>query len=254
MDKEKTGEYIRNLRKKKGWTQMQLAEQLHISDKAVSKWERGISFPDIELMEELAQVFQVDVADIIRGEEAGRAEHTVNELVKDTIDIAKREKKRQIRKYRWVLIYVRETDANGKNPGKVYRLAQDDAIPVTLPDGSAGSFKDIKEGQHIQIWYLGHRVLWKNAWIPGVEEVEITKDVWSPSDRVCVRATLQIQDSYGQIVGISNVEICGSLATGVSKMKASTPKICADGSYATVEVTYKYKGKNYHEIGTFYPN
>ena len=73
---------------------MQLAEQLHISDKAVSKWERGISFPDIELMEELAQVFQVDVADIIRGEEAGRAEHTVNELVKDTIDIAKREKKK----------------------------------------------------------------------------------------------------------------------------------------------------------------
>lgn len=76
----------------------------------------------------------------------------------------------------------------------------------------------------------------------------ITKDVWSPSDRVCVRATLQIQDSYSQIVGISNVEICGSLATGVSNMKASTPKICADGSYATVEVTYKYKGKNYHEI------
>lgn len=82
----------------------------------------------------------------------------------------------------------------------------------------------------------------------------ITKDVWSPSDRVCVRVTLQIQDSYSQIVGISNVEICGSLATGVSNMKASTPKICADGSYATVEVTYKYKGKNYHEICTFYPN
>ena len=185
MDKEKTGEYIRALRKNKGWTQMQLAEQLHISDKAVSKWERGISFPDIELMEELAQVFQVDVADIIRGEEAGRAEHTVNELVKDTIDIAKREKKRQIRKYRWVLcilfvlfgvligysveniqknyileyhlcmnavveskgevIYVRETDANGKNPGKVYRLAQDDAkkgyvldgFPRTIPQAEA---------------------------------------------------------------------------------------------------------------------
>ena len=52
----------------------------------------------------------------------------------------------------------------------------------------------------------------------------ITKDVWSPSDRVCVRATLQIQDSYSQIVGISNVEICGSLATGVSNMKANTFK------------------------------
>ena len=43
MDKDKTGEYIRTLRKKKGWTKMQLAEQLHISDKAVSKWERGVS-------------------------------------------------------------------------------------------------------------------------------------------------------------------------------------------------------------------
>ena len=38
-------------------------------------------------------------------------------------------------------------------------------------------------------------------------------------------------------------------------MKASTPKIiCADGSYATVEATYKYKRQNYHEICTFYPN
>ena len=70
----------------------------------------------------------------------------------------------------------------------------------------------------------------------------ITIDVWSSSDRVCVRATLQIQDSYSQIVGISNVEICGSLATGVSNMKASTPKICADGSYATVEVTFFFFG------------
>lgn len=49
MDKEKTGEYIRNLRKKKGWTQMQLAEQLHISDKAVSKWERGTEYPNGKL-------------------------------------------------------------------------------------------------------------------------------------------------------------------------------------------------------------
>ena len=52
-----------------------------------------------------------------------------------------------------------------------------EVIYVRETDGSDGSFKDIKEGQHIQIWYLGHRVLWKNAWIPGVEKVEITKEV-----------------------------------------------------------------------------
>ncbi len=43
MDHEKTGRLIQKLRREKGLTQLQLAQTLHVSDKAVSKWERGVS-------------------------------------------------------------------------------------------------------------------------------------------------------------------------------------------------------------------
>ena len=46
MDNQKFGQFIQSLRKEKGWTQLELAEKLHVTDKAVSKWERGAGFPE----------------------------------------------------------------------------------------------------------------------------------------------------------------------------------------------------------------
>ncbi|WP_295209879.1 helix-turn-helix transcriptional regulator [Ruminococcus sp.] len=54
MDYKKIGELICQLRKEKGLTQLQLAEKLHVSDKAVSKWERGIGCPDVSILNALA--------------------------------------------------------------------------------------------------------------------------------------------------------------------------------------------------------
>ena len=51
MNAEKTGEFIRNLRKEKNITQQELAEMLNVSDKAVSRWETGRGFPDIGNLE-----------------------------------------------------------------------------------------------------------------------------------------------------------------------------------------------------------
>lgn len=68
MDNRKFGEFIYSLRKQKGWTQTELAERLNVTDKAVSKWERGVSFPDISLVEPLAEVFDVSALEILRGE------------------------------------------------------------------------------------------------------------------------------------------------------------------------------------------
>ena len=50
MDQIKTGKFIADERKKKGYTQRQLAERLEISDKTISKWERGNGFPEISLL------------------------------------------------------------------------------------------------------------------------------------------------------------------------------------------------------------
>jgi len=59
------GSYIRSLRERNHMTQLQLAERLNVTDKAVSKWERDLSFPDIALFPKLAAALGVDVSDLI---------------------------------------------------------------------------------------------------------------------------------------------------------------------------------------------
>ncbi len=68
MDNQKFGQFILKLRKEKGWTQLELAEKLNVTDKAVSKWERGVGFPDIKMIEPLAEVLDVSVFEIMRSE------------------------------------------------------------------------------------------------------------------------------------------------------------------------------------------
>ena len=68
MDQVRTGELIRLLRTEKKLTQKQLAERLCVSDKAVSKWERGNGCPDIALLSALADVFGTDVQVLLSGE------------------------------------------------------------------------------------------------------------------------------------------------------------------------------------------
>ena len=69
MDNIKIGKYISYKRKQKGLTQKELGEMLLMSDKAVSKWERGISLPDISLLPELAKIFNITVDELLNGED-----------------------------------------------------------------------------------------------------------------------------------------------------------------------------------------
>lgn len=68
MDNRELGQFIAGLRKEKQMTQRELANELHITDKAVSKWERGLSCPDIALLPELAGILDVTVDELLRGE------------------------------------------------------------------------------------------------------------------------------------------------------------------------------------------
>ena len=68
MDNAKIGKLIYQLRQEKEMTQLQLAEQLNISDKAVSKWERGLGCPDVSLLPELSQILNVDLEKLLAGE------------------------------------------------------------------------------------------------------------------------------------------------------------------------------------------
>lgn len=68
MDLEKTGRLIAELRKARQMTQKELAARLHVTDKAVSKWERGLSYPDVSLLLSLADILGVTPGELLRGE------------------------------------------------------------------------------------------------------------------------------------------------------------------------------------------
>lgn len=68
MNNIKVGELIRRLRKENHMTQQKLAEKLHVSDKAVSKWERGLGCPEVSLITELSRIFEVDMQNLLSGE------------------------------------------------------------------------------------------------------------------------------------------------------------------------------------------
>lgn len=68
MDQLKIGKFIAECRKKNGLTQMQLAEKLNITDRAISKWENGKSLPDSSIMLELCEVLGITVNDLLSGE------------------------------------------------------------------------------------------------------------------------------------------------------------------------------------------
>ena len=59
------------MRKGKGWTQLQLAEQLNVSPQAVSKWECGEAVPDIDILDKIARIFNVTIDSIIKAHDFG---------------------------------------------------------------------------------------------------------------------------------------------------------------------------------------
>ena len=69
MDAQKTGKIISIKRKSMNMTQRELAKKLHITDKAVSKWERGLSFPDISLLIPLSEILNISLYDLLKGED-----------------------------------------------------------------------------------------------------------------------------------------------------------------------------------------
>lgn len=75
-----TGDTIRMLREKKRYTQRRLADEIGVTDKAVSKWETGKGLPDIALVEPLAQTLGVSVAELLSGECAVNANRAANML------------------------------------------------------------------------------------------------------------------------------------------------------------------------------
>ena len=96
MDLIKIGTYIAGKRKTLGMTQKQLAEQLGMSDKSVSKWERGICLPDVTLYAELCQILGISINEFFAGEDIAK-EDLVQKSEENIIGVAKESKQKQKR-------------------------------------------------------------------------------------------------------------------------------------------------------------
>ena len=105
MDIMKIGKYLQKLRKEKNLTQEQLAEKMNVSRRTVSRWETGSNMPDLDILLELSDFYEVDLREILRGE---RKSERMNEELKETVlqvaDYSSEEKTRLLRRMHWLFI------------------------------------------------------------------------------------------------------------------------------------------------------
>lgn len=101
MDLIKTGKIISEARKNKNMTQKELASKLHISDKAISKWERGLGCPDISFLIPLTKILDISLYELLSGEK-----EEVEETLKKTINYSNKELKRKKKEYKKKLFLI----------------------------------------------------------------------------------------------------------------------------------------------------
>ena len=96
MDAKKLGQFIAEIRKEKEMTQAELAVKLHVTDKAVSKWERGLGLPDINSIEPLAEALGISIAEVMQAERISAdhiTEQHASEMLTNAFDIVKQQRK-----------------------------------------------------------------------------------------------------------------------------------------------------------------
>ena len=101
MDQIKVGAFLKDLRKEKGITQEQLAEELGVSGRTISRWETGNNMPDISLLVEIAEYFDVSIPEIIKGERKSEEMKEESKEVAETMSYyAKAEKEQLVKSIR----------------------------------------------------------------------------------------------------------------------------------------------------------
>lgn len=87
MKNQTFGQMISSLRKEKGMTQLELAEKMGVTDKAVSKWERDLSFPDVNSIPKLAEIFEISIDELMQTKNS-TDKKTDNTEISEILDIA----------------------------------------------------------------------------------------------------------------------------------------------------------------------
>ncbi len=101
MNQEKTGKFLKELRKQKGLTQEQLAEKFNVSNRTISRWENGNNMPDLDILIEISDYYEVDLREILNGErKSGNMDKEMEETVLQVADYTNAEAERYNKRVR----------------------------------------------------------------------------------------------------------------------------------------------------------
>ncbi len=105
MDQVKIGVFLKELRKQKGLTQDQLAEKFNVSNRTVSRWENGNNMPDLDVLIDISDFYEVDLRELLDGE---RKSEIMNKEIEDTVlkvvEYTHSETERHNNRVHWVLL------------------------------------------------------------------------------------------------------------------------------------------------------
>lgn len=122
MDQQKIGRFIKELRKEKGLTQEKTAEQFQVSRRTVSRWETGSNLPDLDVLIEMADYFEVDLRELLDGE---RTENRMNKELEETVlkvaDYSNEEKNRLMKNLHFFYHIQPGTMSRSKDKLKPFR-------------------------------------------------------------------------------------------------------------------------------------
>lgn len=105
MNQQKIGAFLKALRKQKGLTQEQMAEKFNVSNRTVSRWENGNNMPDLDILIEIADYYEVDLRELLDGERRSEKVNTENnETVLKVVDYTNTETERYTRRVRRLLL------------------------------------------------------------------------------------------------------------------------------------------------------
>lgn len=99
MDQKKIGSFLKELRMEKGLTQEQLAEQFHVSNRTISRWETGNSMPDLDILIEMSNFYGIDFRELLDGERRSeKMDNDLKEVALKAVDYTNNETERYNRR------------------------------------------------------------------------------------------------------------------------------------------------------------
>lgn len=176
MNAVDVGKFISELRKENGFTQKELAEKLSVTDKAVSKWETGKCYPDIETIEKISKIFNISINEILKGKKI-LPEKTQEEADKTIIQVMKNSKKE-------------------KHKGQIVALV---LAVITLISGLFAVYQAIKSpnNEHISLQLYSKN----RSSVFNEISAAIYKEFYISSDTVCTDSYIRY-DENGEVTYI----------------------------------------------------